>query len=97
MTWILNQYERSSSNTVDHTLYDLDLTNREDTSRRIMEERFSALSQKQGQAVLAFLKYMSEIPRVDSKAASSAIDSYWAKFEQPIANSSLNPDAKKNG
>lgn len=97
MTWVLNYYETSSSNTLDHTLYDLDLTNREDTSRRIMEERFPALSQQQGRAVLAFLKFMREIPRVDSKAANSAIDSYWSRFDEPTPNSSLNPDAKKTG
>jgi hypothetical protein len=97
MTWVLNHYETSSSNTLDHTLYDLDLTNRDDTSRRIIEERFSALSQQQGQAVLTFLKFMREIPRVDSKAASSAIDSYWSRFDEPTPNSLLNPDAKKTG
>ena len=83
MTWVINNYTTSSSNTLDHTLYDLDLTGREDISRRIMGERFSALSREQGQAVLAFLKYMSGIKRIDSKAARSAIDSYWARFDEP--------------
>lgn len=95
MTWVLNHYETSSSNTVDHTLYDLDLTNREDTSRRIMEERFSALSQQQGRAVLTFLKFMREIPGVDGEAASRAIDSYWSRFDELTPDSSLNPGAKK--
>jgi hypothetical protein len=62
-----------------------------------MEERFSALSQEQGQAVLAFLEYMSEMPRVDRKAATNVIQSYWIRFDDPTPHSSLNPDAKKTG
>jgi hypothetical protein len=81
MTWVLNKYESCSSNTLDHTLYDLDLTDRDENSGKIMEERFSALSHEQGQAVLAFLKYMTGIKDIDSKAASGAISSYWKRFE----------------
>src|SRR5882724_12961251 len=73
MTWVLNNYTTSASNTVDHTLYDLDLTDREEDVRRIMEDRFSALSKEQGKAVLAFLKYMSGIRKADSEAALRAI------------------------
>ena len=81
MTWVLNNYITSASNTVDHTLYDLDLTDREEDVRRIMEDRFSALSKEQGKAVLEFLKYMSGIREADSKAAHRAIASYWDRFD----------------
>jgi uncharacterized protein DUF6714 len=82
MTWVLNNCTTSASNTVDHTLYDLDLTDREDDVRRIMEDRFSVLSVEQGKAVLAFLKYMSGISKVDSEAALRAIASYWNRFDE---------------
>src|SRR6266545_636480 len=81
MTWVLNNYTTSSSNTVDHTLYGLDLTDREEDVRRIMEDRFSVLSKEQGKAVLAFLKYMNRIREADSKAAHRAIASYWDRFD----------------
>lgn len=81
MTWVLNNYTTSSSNTVDHTLYGLDLTDREEDVRRIMEDRFSVLSKEQGKAVLAFLKYMSGIRKADSEAALRAIASYWDRFD----------------
>ena len=47
-----------------------------------MEDRFSALSETQGEAVLAFLKFMGGLYGVDNKAANSAIASYWEKFEK---------------
>ena len=81
MTWVLKNCATSSSNTVDHTLYALDLTDREEAVRGIMEDRFSALSQEQAHVVLEFLKYMSELREVDNKAAHRAIASFWNKFD----------------
>jgi hypothetical protein len=85
MTWVLRHYSLSHSNTVDHVLYDLDMTEKSKDSRRmqIWEERFATLSNAQRKAVLAFLEFMSTIPdnRVDSKAARRAIDSYWVRFQ----------------
>jgi len=81
MTWELRN-PSSSSNTVDYTLYDLDLTDRDANTRKIMEDRFSALSETQGEAVLAFLKFMGGLYGVDNEAANSAIASYWKKFEK---------------
>jgi hypothetical protein len=83
MIWVLNNYATSSSNTVDYTLYALDLTGRTDDLRKVMEDRFSALSREQGQAVFEFLKYMSEVKEVESRAACDAIASYWHRFDEP--------------
>ena len=82
VTWVLKNYDVCSSSTLDHTLYDLDLTGRDENTRSMMEQRFSVLTEEQGQAVLEFLKYMIGIKGIDSKAARDAIASYWDKFEE---------------
>jgi hypothetical protein len=82
MTWVLMHYETSDSNTVDHTLYDLDLLGASEER----DHRARSLTVEQSKAVLEFLKFMNEIGagRVDSAAAKRAIESYWGKFEEPL-------------
>ena len=82
MTWVLKNYDACSSDTLDHTLYDLDLTDRDDSTRSTMEQRFAHFSKEQGQSVLAFLSFMAQVKEVDSKAAIGAIKSYWRRFDR---------------
>ena len=89
MTWVLNNYETSDSNTVDCVLYDLNLLGA--TEER--DRRAQSLSVDQSKAVLEFLKFMSELRSgvVDSKAAKLAIQSYWEKFDEPRRSSENKP------
>jgi len=87
MTWVLKNYEKSDSSTVDHTLYGLDLTTRDKNSKRIMLERFEPLSLMQKKSVFSFLDLLKDEKFdnfVDIEAAKKALDSYWGKFENEI-------------
>ena len=84
MLWDLNNFQTSKSNTVDHVIYDLDLTGRKPKSRQLMENQFRVLSKHQSKAVLAFLEFMSQKSLdefVDTSVARRAIDSYWHRFQ----------------
>jgi len=83
MTWVLRNYEISRSNTVNHVLYDLDVTDTSADSHQIWMQRFSRLSKAQGNAVLQFLTFMSQLPdeRVNTKAAKRAVDAYWSRYQ----------------
>ena len=87
MTWVLKNYEKSDSSTVDHTLYGLDLTSRDKNSKSIMLERFEPLSLMQKKSVFSFLNLLKDKKldnSVDIEAAKRALDSYWGKFENEI-------------
>lgn len=87
MTWVLKNYEKSDSNTVDHTLYGLDLTRRDKNVKRIMLERFDHLSLLQTKAILSFLVFFEDGKfdnYIDTDAAKRALDSYWGKYKNEI-------------
>lgn len=85
MTWELRHYTSSHSNTVDHIMYDLNLSHRSSDTYGFWKQRFRVLSREQGKAVLAFLEFMSQVPGdiVDSQAATRAIESYWGRYRDP--------------
>lgn len=94
MTWVLKNYETSESNTVDYTLYNLNLHDCSEEWRR----RAQSLSVNQSKAVLDFLKFMSLRPNgvVDTDAAKRAIESYWGRFEDPFVATKALRRSRKN-
>lgn len=82
MTWSLRNYQSSRSMTVDSTIYALALHDQAEL-RDYQLERYSLLTNEEGGAVLAFLRYMAHETdgRVDDRAARDAIRKYWSKFE----------------
>ena len=93
MSWVLTHYETSDSNTVDYTVYDLDLLGATEERTR----RARSLTVDQSKAVLEFLKFMAERPdRVDASAAKRAIDSYWGQFDDSANPRPLSPRVRKS-
>ena len=81
MCWVVRN-PKSSYNTVDHTIYALNLSNRCAETRSAMLEQFSVLSISQAGAVRRFLEWAaSQSDSVDAPAAEAALAAYWCKFD----------------
>ncbi len=76
IVWHLNNYDRSTSNTVDHLIYQL--TRSESTDRHIADG-YQSLSQTQVRAVAAFLEFIAgqQHDPILANDAQRALASYW--------------------
>jgi hypothetical protein len=74
--WHINNYERSTSNTVDHLIYQLTHSASLDQH---MAEGYDSLSQAQVRAVAAFLEFIAtqQHDPVLANDARAALTSYW--------------------
>jgi hypothetical protein len=81
MIWVLSNYMKSDSFTVDNTIYTFELENNEVLYKYDME-KFKVLNEEQSRAVARFLKYMIDHHdgRADVTIARRAFRGYWKRF-----------------
>ena len=79
MSWILKNYDRNDSASVDFTLYALDCGESLNDRRR---QYFRLFNREQSTAVCAFLRFMAgdTAGMADCDAAYGALKRYWGEF-----------------
>lgn len=83
MTWSLTDPEAPSSNSVDSTLFALDLPGEGDDLRPWVLERFAMFDEAQSHAVALFLRFVGYHDEDAGyvHTARRALKSYWGRFE----------------